>query len=369
MAELSNRIPPQPVEKVPDGYERWLADIAARVRSTQFRIARGANAETMRLYWSIGRDILDRRDRQGWGAKVLVRLSADLQGEFPGRLGFSVSNLNYMRAMVAAWPGAGATPPRFVEELPWGHVRALLDGLDGVDDRDWYARMAMEQGWSRDVLRFQIQSRLRDRVGVAPSNFAEVLPPQESDLAQQLTKDPYVFEVAALTERLSEHDLEQALMDRLQHTLLELGRGMALAGRQVQLTVDGVDRFVDLLLFHVEQLRYVVIELKVGEFEPEHMGQLSTYVAMVDDMVRNKQLHAPTVGLVLCTGKRESTVRYALAGAGSPVAVAQWQALPTEARAALPTAEELQTVVHAELAHQMAALDPSAAPAADLDAD
>ena len=174
-----------------------------------------------------------------------------------------------------------------------------------------------------------------------------------------------MFEVAALTERLYEHDLEQALMDRLQHTLLELGRGMALAGRQVRLSVDGVDRFIDLLLFHGEQLRYVVIELKVGEFEPEHIGQLSTYVAMVDDLVRNKEIHAPTVGLVLCTGKRESTVRYALAGSGSPVAVAQWQALPSEARAALPTAEELQTVVHAELAHQLAVLDPSTDPAAD----
>lgn len=270
MADLSNRIPPRTMEEMPEGYDRWLADIAARVRSTQFRIARGANAETIRLYWSIGRDILDRRNRQGWGAKAIERLSADLQREFPGRQGLCVSNLNYMRAMVAAWPAADAIPPRIVEELPWGHVRALLDGLDDVGDPDWYAQMAIEQGWSRDVLRFQIQSGLRVRAGAAPSNFAEVLPPQESDLAQQLTKDPYVFEVAAMSERHSEHDLDQALMDRLQHTLLELGRGMALAGRQVRLTVDGVDRFIDLLLFHVEQLRYVVIELKVGEFEPEH---------------------------------------------------------------------------------------------------
>lgn len=359
MGELSNRIPPRSVEETPEGYEEWLADIAARVRSTQFRIARGANAETIRLYWSIGRDILERRERQGWGAKVIERLSSDLQREFPGRQGFSVSNLNYMRAMVAAWQSDEPIPPRIVEELPWGHIRALLDGLDDADNRDWYARMAVGQGWSRDVLRFQIQSGLRGRAGVAPSNFAEALPPPDSDLAQQLTKDPYVFEVAALTERLSEHDLEQALVDRLQHTLLELGRGMALAGRQVRLTVDGVDRFIDLLLFHVEQLRYVVIELKVSEFEPEHLGQLSTYVAMVDDMVRNRAIHLPTVGLLLCTGKRESTVRYALAGTGAPVAVAQWQALPAEARAALPSAEELQTVVADELAHRFASPDPS----------
>lgn len=352
MDELSHRMPPRIVEASPHGYPEWLAEIADRVRSTQFRIARGANAETIRLYWSIGRDIMDRRERLGWGSKVIERLASDLQREFPGRQGFSVSNLNYMRAMAAAWSPTEPMPPRIVEELPWGHVRALLDGLDNADDRDWYARMAVTQGWSRDVLRFQIQSDLRGRVGIAPSNFAQVLPQQESELAQQLTKDPYVFEVAGLTERISEHDLEQALIDRLQHTLLELGRGMALAGRQVRLTVDGVDRLIDLLLFHVEQLRYVVIELKVSEFEPEHLGQLSTYVAMVDDLVRSQAVHAPTVGLLLCTGKRESTVRYALAGTGAPVAVAQWQALPAEARAALPSAEELQTVVSDELAHR-----------------
>lgn len=318
---------------------------------------KGANAEMIRLYWSIGQDIMERRDRQGWGSKVIQRLSVDLQREFPGRHGFSVSNLNYMRAMVAAWPTAGAIPPQTVEELPWGHVRALLDGLDRADERDWYAHMTVAEGWSRDVLRFQIQNRLRDRMGAAPSNFEARLPRPDSDLAQQLTKDPYVFEVSALTQRITEHGLEQALIDRLQHTLLELGRGMTLAGRQVRLTVDGVDRFIDLLFFHVEQLRYVVVELKVSEFEPEHLGQLSTYVEMVDDLVRKPAVHASTVGLLLCTGKREATVRYALAGTGSPVAVAQWQALPADARAALPTAEELETVVQEELAHQLELLN------------
>lgn len=359
MGDLPDRIPPRIVEELPNGYTEWVADIAARVRDTQYRIARGSNAAVIRLYWSIGRDILDRRDRLGWGTKVIERLSADLQREFPGRRGFSVSNLNYMRAMVMAWSTAGAIPPQIVEELPWGHVRALVDGLDDAGDRDWYGRMAIAQGWSRDVLRFQIQSKLRDRTGAAPSNFALTLPPPESELAQQMTKDPYVFEVAALTERLTERGLEQALMDRLQQTLLELGRGMSLVGRQVHLTVDGVDRYIDLLLFHVEQLRYIVIELKVSEFEPDHLGQLSTYVAMVDDLVRNQAIHAPTVGLLLCTGKRDATVRYALAGTGVPVAVAQWQGLPEEARAALPSAEELQAVVYDELAHQRAIREPA----------
>jgi len=312
------------------------------------------NVETIRLYWSIGQDILDRRQRLGWGSKVIERLSVDLQREFPGRQGFSVSNLNYMRAMVAAWGSDSSIPPQLVEELPWGHIRELLDGLDTLEDRSWYGLKALEQGWGRAVLRFQIKNGLRKRMGAAPSNFEATLPPPDSDLTQQMTKDPYVFEIAALTDRMTEHDLEQALIDRLEHTLLELGRGMTLVGRQVRLTVDGVDRFLDLLMFHVEQLRYVVIELKVKDFEPGQLGQLSTYVAMVDGLVRNPAIHGPTVGLLLCTGKHESTVRFALAGTASPVAVAQWQELPQDARAALPSAEELQVVVKEELAHQMA---------------
>lgn len=347
---------------MPAGYEEWLAAVSARVRATQHRIVRGANAETIRLYWSIGRDILDRRRQLGWGSKVIERLSSDLQREFPGRQGFSVTNLNYMRAMVTAWDTSGSIPPRIVEELPWRHVRTLLDGLDDTDDRDWYAHEAVAQGWSRDVLRFQIDSGLRQRLGTAPSNFSATLPPPDSDLAQQMTKDPYVFEVAALAGRMTEHDLEQALMDRLQHTLLELGRGMTLVGRQVRLTVDGVDWFVDLLMFHVEQLRYVVIELKVGKFDPGHLGQLGTYVTMVDDMVRNRDIHAPTVGLLLCTGRRENVVRYALASTAAPVAVAQWQGLPDDARAALPSVEELESVVYDELAHQMAILSAESSP-------
>lgn len=148
---------------------------------------------------------------------------------------------------------------------------------------------------------------------------------------------------------------------------MEPGRGLALAGRQVRLTVDGTDRYIGLLFFHVQQLRYVVVELKVSEFEPEHLGQLSTHVTMVDDLVRNPDLHAPTVGILLCTGRRDATVRYALAGAGVPVAVAQWQGLPADARAALPSAEELQSVVEAELTRRRALLDPPAPDHADPD--
>ena len=166
----------------------------------------------------------------------------------------------------------------------------LLDRLTDQGDRDWYAAKAAENGWSRSVLELQIAGRLRDRFGAAPSNFASQLPAPESDLAQQLTKDPYVFDFLNLTERTHERDVEQALMDRLQQTLMEFGRGFAFVGRQVHFEVEGDDFYADLVLFHTIQLRYVVVELKVGVFKPDYVGQLGFYVAVVDDKMRNKAI-------------------------------------------------------------------------------
>ena len=234
----------------------------------------------------------------------------------------------------------------------------LLDRLDTRTERDWYAQRAADEGWTRNVLEHHIKAGLRTSLGAARSNFTTALDSPDSELAQQLVKDPYVFEHLGLVAHQSERDVEQALMDRLQDTLLELGRGMAFIGRQVRLTVpdeDGssVDEFfVDLLFFHVEQLRYVVVELKVGRFEPAHLGQLGTYVAIVDDQYRRAEIHAPTVGILLCTGKNGSTVRYSLASTAAPIAVADYSGLPADARAALPSSDELTAIVAAELAER-----------------
>jgi len=339
---------------MPEGYAVWLEELKARVRTTQFRAARAANAEVIRLYWSIGRDVLERQERLGWGAKVIQRLAADLRAEFPEQRGWSPTNLKYMRMLAAAWPELESIGPQAVDQLPWGHVRTLLDKLDSAEDREWYACRCVADGWSRAILAYQIDTRVKDRLGAAPSNFADRLDSPDSELAQAMTKDPYVFEHVALTEPLMEHAVEEALTNRIQDTLMELGRGMTFVGRQVRFTVDGVDHYVDLIFFHAEQLRYVVVELKVKPFLPDFVGQLGTYVAIVDDVLRRPAIHAPTVGLLLCTGKREATVRYALASSAAPIAVAQWQGLPEDARAALPRAEELEAVVQDELAHQVA---------------
>lgn len=256
-----------------------------------------------------------------------------------------------MRGFAAAWPDLEISP-QAVGRLPWGHVRALLDRLDTREDRDWYAAEAVGQGWSRAVLEYQIGTGLHRRVGAAPSNFADQLPAVDSDLAQQLVRDPYVFDHLSLSRPVAERDLEQALMDRLQATVLEFGHGMAFVGRQVRFDLDGDEQVVDLLLFHVEQLRYIVVELKVLKLTGGDVGQLGTYVAMVDDRLRRPALHAPTLGLLLVAGRSEQLVRYALSASSAPVAVADWSSLPADARAVLPPANRLA-----------AALDTSTLPA------
>ncbi|WP_407671888.1 PDDEXK nuclease domain-containing protein [Oerskovia douganii] len=331
----------------PDGYGELLSRLKERVRASRVRAARSANTELLRLYWSIGRDILDRQEAAGWGTKVVDRLAADLRAEFPDQRGWSRRNLLYMRSVAQAWPDGEAFVQQAVAQLPWGHVTVLLSRLDDATERDWYAAQAAGHGWSRAVLENQIASKVHQRIGAAPSNFPELLVPTDSELAQQLVRDPYVFDHLGLSGRVHERDVEQGLMDKLQETLLEFGHGMAFVGRQVRFTVDGDELIVDLLLFHVEQLRYVVVELKIGQFEPAHVGQLGTYVALVDDRLRKPDRHSPTVGILLVAGRNEAIVRYALAGASAPLAVANYtyDNLPPAEQAALPRADQLQAIL------------------------
>ena len=332
----------------PAGYAELLTALKAEVRAAQLRAHRVVNTELLSLYWSIGQAILDRQAAEGWGAGVINRLADDLRAEFPGMRGFSGRNLQYMATAARAWPAIAQQP---VAQLPWGHITVLLDRLDDQAARDWYAAAAVENGWSRNVLLNQIKGQRRDREGAALTNFAEHLPKPDSDLAQQLTKDPYVFDFLDLTSESSERELEQGLMDSLQQTLSELGRGFSFVGRQVHFDVDGQDFFADLVFFHVEQLRYVVVELKIGRFEPEYTGKLGFYVSLVDDRLRLPDRHAPTVGILLCTARNDSVVRYALTSAAHPIAVADYTytPLPRDGADVLPSAADLADVVDTAL--------------------
>ena len=330
---------------LPDGYVELLEQLKHTVATARWHAQRTVNTELLQLYWRLGSTILLRQQQQSWGTRVIDRLATDLRAAFPDMRGLSRSNLFYMRAMAAAWsPEAIVQQP--VGQLPWGHVTVLLDKLSEQQQRDWYAAGAVEHGWSRNVLIHQIATGLHRRLGAAPSNFAARLPAPDSELAQQLTRDPYVLDFLDLSDPVSERDLETALLSHVQQFLLELGTGFAFLGRQYHLKVDGDDFYIDLLFFHISQARYVVVELKIDRFRPEHTGQLGFYVAWVDDQLRDPTRHAPTVGILMCAGRNDSVVRYALANTRAPLAVADYtyESLPLALREALPSNEQLQAI-------------------------
>jgi len=327
----------------PAGYADWLADLKTRIHAAQQRAALAVNRELVLLYWQIGRDILARQAEQGWGAKVIDRLAADLRTAFPDMKGFSRANLMYMRAFAEAWPDA-AIVQQAVGRLPWGHNLVLLTRLKRTEQRLAYARAAMEHGWSRNVLNIHIETRLLERTGQAITNFAERLPAPGSDLARQSLKDPYLFDFLDVGREADEREIEASLVRHITRFLLELGAGFAFVGRQVHLEVGDDDFFIDLLFYHLKLHCYVVIELKAEKFKPEHMGQLSFYLTAVDRQVKAEQDN-PTIGLLLCKRKNKVVAEYALRDTVAPIGVAEYQlieSLPAELQTSLPSIEQIE---------------------------
>ena len=325
---------------LPAAYRDTLSAIRDHVRGTRTRVQLAANAHLVHLYWAIGQELLVRSRSAPWGSGVLGHLAADLRAEFPEMRGFSATNLKYMRQFAAAWPNEGAIGQQRVDRLPWGHITLLLAVREPAA-RAWYAANAADSGWSRNVLRHNIRSDAFERQGAARTNFSRLLDADGADLAQQMTRDPYVLDFLAVDGDRDERTLEEAMTTRIAETLRELGDGFAFVGRQVHFEVDGSDFFVDLLFFHVEQLRYVVVELKTGAFRPENLGQLTFSVALVDDRLRREH-HAETVGLLLVGGGNDAVVRYALSAANAPVGVASYELLPPELQRSLPTEAQLR---------------------------
>jgi len=335
---------------LPDGYDDLLERLKSTVAAARWRAQRVVNTELLRLYWRLGNAVLERQREEGWGTRVIDRLATDLRAAFPDMRGLSRSNIKYMRQMAGAW-SEEAISQQAVGQLPWGHVTVLLDKVSDQVERDWYAAAAAQHGWSRNVLRQQIMNQLHRRIGAAPSNFPDQLAAADSELAQQLTRDPYVLDFLNLTDPVQERDLEHALVQRVQALLLELGHGFAFAGRQYHFEVDGEDFYIDLLFFNWAQNRFVVVELKIGRFEPAHIGQLGFYVSWVDSNLRQPDHHAATIGILLCAGRNDNVVRYALASATAPLAVADYtyDTLPPAVREAVPSSEQLGTVATAAL--------------------
>lgn len=332
------------------GYNSFLQDLKLRIRAARTRAALAANRELVLLYWQIGRDILERQEREGWGAKIIDRLARDLRTEFPDMKGFSPRNMLFMRAFAEAYTDETIVK-QLVSQLPWGHVVRLIQKVKSPEEREWYIRKAFEHGWSRDILVMQIESRLFHRQGKAINNFAATLPPLQSDLASQVLKDPYLFDFLSVGNEAHEREIERELVQHITSFLLELGAGFSYVGRQVHLEVEGEDFYIDLLFYHLKLRCYVVIELKATAFKPEYAGKLNFYLSAVDATMRHESDN-PSIGLILCKDRKGLIAEYALKDISKQVGVSEYQllsAIPEELKGSLPTIEELE----AELADKL----------------
>jgi predicted nuclease of restriction endonuclease-like (RecB) superfamily len=334
-----------PLAELPSGYAETLSEIKQRIQQERLRVVMAANSAMVLLYWDIGRMILARQEREGWGARVIDRLSADLREEYPDMQGFSRRNLLFMRSFAEAYPHAEKVK-QLVSQLPWGHIIRLLQRVKEPAIREWYIRESIEHGWSRSILELQIDGHAHERKGKALTNFKATLPPADSDMAGQIFKDPYLFDFLGTADPRREREVEQALVDHIQRFLLELGSGFAFVGRQVQLAFESRDYYLDLLFYHLKLRCYVVIELKAVPFEPGFAGQMNMYLSAVDDLLRHPD-DKPTIGLLLCRAKDRLIVEYALRDVRKPIGVAGWETtlvekLPENLKGSLPTVEEIE---------------------------
>lgn len=328
---------------LPEGYGEWLAEVKSRIYSAQQRAALAVNQELLLLYWQIGSEILQRQNAQGWGSRVIDRLAHDLRIAFPEMKGFSARNLKYMRAFAEAWPELPVVQQP-VAQLPWGHNIVLLTKLKDPELRLAYAEAVVEFGWSRNVLTMHIERKRIERQGRAVSNFEQTLPKPASDLARESLKDPYRLDFLGLGDEAQEREIEVSLVEHITDFLIELGAGFAYVGRQVHLEVGGDDFYIDLLFYHLHLRRYVVIELKVEAFKPDHLGQLGFYMTAVDELLAHES-DEPTIGLLLCKSKNKVVAEYALRDLRQPLGIAEFQlveSLPEPLQTALPTIEEIE---------------------------
>jgi predicted nuclease of restriction endonuclease-like (RecB) superfamily len=337
---------------MPDWYPELLASVSSQVYAGRTRAIVAANREMLLSYWAIGKELANRESAQGWGSKVVIRLSADVRSAFPEARGFSPRNLRYMKSFAEAWPEFPMLQ-QAVATLPWGHNVILLDKLEDPGARLWYAAAAVENGWSRNVLAHHIGTKLHERSGKAITNFKATLTPSGSDLAQQSFKDPYVFDFVSMTGKRNERELEGQLVIHVERFLLELGQGFAFVGRQVRLTIGMDEFFADLLFYNFKLRCFVVVELKATAFKPEYLGQINMYMSAVDDLLAHAD-DQPTIGLLLCKTKNNVVAEYSLRGFSKPIGIAEWESeivksLPEEFTSTLPSISELEAELSQDL--------------------
>jgi len=339
-----------PTAITPKSYRAFIEEIKNRIRTSQIKASMSVNAELIKLYWSIGKDLTERQKHENWGAKTIEKFAKDIQNAFPGIEGFSVTNIFRMRQLYQGYLIMAQAVPQLEDlpifSIPWGHNVVLLQRLKDPETRLWYASKTIANGWSRNVLEKWIEAGLHKRQGKAITNFKHTLPEPLSDLAEQTIKNPYSLDFLTLGEKAKEKEIEAALVTHIREFLLDLGEGFAFVGSQVPIDVDGETYLIDMLFYNYKLSLFFVCEIKARDFDPKDTGQINFYLSAVDSQIKRPHDH-PSIGILLYyTKKKQKRVKieYALRQSKSSLAVTTLlvKSLPKQLKGTLPSIEDFE---------------------------
>ncbi|MBO4738982.1 MAG: DUF1016 family protein [Bacteroidales bacterium] len=344
-------------------YKNWLESLILRYRQSQIKAAIKVNAEVLRFYWLLGGEITERQYDNKYGSQFYKKLSADLRSRMNEVKGLSESNIRYAKRFYCLYFSKFAILQQPAEKsdtknlqqvaenfekllsIPWTHHLYIIDKVKGDADKGlYYVGKTLENNWSRAVLLNMLSTDIYEREGKAITNFSKTLSLPDSDLAQQITKDPYNFDFIAMTENYVEAELKQELVNNISKMMLELGRGFAYMGHEVRLKVGDTEVFLDLLFYCVPLHRYVVVEVKTEKFNPSNVSQLGTYVVAVNHQL-NVEGDNPAIGLLICKEKDSVLARYALESSSQPLGISEYElskVYPKDFKSTLPTIEEIE---------------------------
>lgn len=337
-------------------YREWISEVSKRFHQSQIKAAVKVNDEMLRFYWQLGKELHDRKDKFSYGQSFYKTISRDLRRELPDVKSFSETNLRYMQKFAELYSEISNLPqvgedfrseeiePLFA--IPWGHHKIIIDKCNGNPKKAlFFVNQVIQNNWSRAVLLNFLDTDLYERQGKAITNFNLTLPAMQSDLAQEITKDPYKFDFITLTQSYNEKELKDALMDNIQKFLLELGNGFAFVGREYRIEIGSTENFIDMLFYHIRLHCYVVVEVRVTEFESSYAGQLGTYVVAVNHQLKTEK-DEPTLGLLVCKSKDDIKAQYALEASSQPLGVSAYELsklIPENFKGSLPSIDEIES--------------------------
>lgn len=351
-------------------YRSWIQELGNRYRTSQIKASIRVNNEMLMYYWSVGKDITEKRADSKWGNKFFKNMSMDMADLIPNVKGFSPTNLRYMMRFYEIFKDIQIVPqlgeqssenakrqivPQLGEQfemasnkvfmIPWGHIKLLIDKChDNLQKFNFYVDKVIENNWSRAVLLNFLDTDLYERQGKAISNFKYTLPKETGDLAQEITKDPYNFDFVAIHQGYNEKELKDALMDNVQNFLMELGTGFAFVGREYRLQIGNTEQYLDMLFYNIKRHCYVIVEVKVVDFEPGFISQTATYVSAVNHTLKGVD-DSQTIGLLICKTKDNILAKYAVETSTEPIGISEYELnalMPTDFKGTLPTIEELE---------------------------